>query len=152
KLGEVVKSIMLREKYDVPIRRSAPIVVAERLTDGAGLVLLGCFGLSGLAYGSFLIVPLIAALVAIGVVFGSERLGTSIIQRVGRIKRLARIQRLLEDLHASLRLLMTPRAYAVGTLLSTLSWAMHGFVVWVLAGIYENMTLGIADAMLAYSM
>lgn len=38
KVGEVLKSVLLRRSFDVPIRRSAPIVLAERITDGLGVV------------------------------------------------------------------------------------------------------------------
>jgi glycosyltransferase 2 family protein len=44
KMGEVLKSVMLRESRNVPLARSAPIVVAERLTDLCALLLLGGFG------------------------------------------------------------------------------------------------------------
>jgi glycosyltransferase 2 family protein len=40
KLGEVLKSALLRRSFAVPMRRSAPIVVVERVTDGLGLVAL----------------------------------------------------------------------------------------------------------------
>src|SRR5262249_51363711 len=33
KVGEVLKSFLLKEAYDVPVARTAPIVIAERLTD-----------------------------------------------------------------------------------------------------------------------
>ena len=49
KLGELVKSLFLREARGVPVARSAPIVVAERVTDLAALVILALVGV--LLYG-----------------------------------------------------------------------------------------------------
>ena len=40
KLGELVKSYLLRELHDVPATRTAPIVVAERVTDLLALLVL----------------------------------------------------------------------------------------------------------------
>ena len=50
KVGEVFKSLVLFETHGVPIARTAPIVVAERVTDLIGviiLIVLGSLGFSG---------------------------------------------------------------------------------------------------------
>jgi glycosyltransferase 2 family protein len=44
KLGEVLKSGLLLRSFAVPIRRSAPIVLAERITDATGVVALAALG------------------------------------------------------------------------------------------------------------
>ncbi len=46
KVGEVLKSYLLRESYRQPIARTAPIVLAERLTDLIGVLLLALIGVS----------------------------------------------------------------------------------------------------------
>jgi len=40
KMGEVFKSYLLKQINGTPISRSAPIVIAERLTDGLGMLLI----------------------------------------------------------------------------------------------------------------
>ncbi|TAK33612.1 MAG: flippase-like domain-containing protein [Chloroflexota bacterium] len=45
KLGEWLKSYLLREISGVPVSRSAPIILAERLTDGVAMGLLALGGL-----------------------------------------------------------------------------------------------------------
>jgi uncharacterized protein (TIRG00374 family) len=46
KVGEVLKSYLLRESYQQPIAKTAPIVLAERLTDLIGLLLLMLLGVA----------------------------------------------------------------------------------------------------------
>ncbi len=46
KVGEVLKSYLLRESYQQPIAKTAPIVLAERLTDLMGLLLLMLIGVA----------------------------------------------------------------------------------------------------------
>lgn len=46
KLGEWLKCYLLREVSGAPVSRSAPIVLAERLTDGLALTLLAVLGLA----------------------------------------------------------------------------------------------------------
>lgn len=41
KVGEVLKSALLRRAYGTPVHRTAPIVLAERVTDVLGLVAVG---------------------------------------------------------------------------------------------------------------
>jgi glycosyltransferase 2 family protein len=51
KVGEWLKSYLLRERYGVPISVSAPIILAERLTDGVAMLLLALGGLFAYGYG-----------------------------------------------------------------------------------------------------
>ena len=47
KLGELLKSGLLKRDFDVPVRRSAPVVFAERVTDATGVVVLAVVGGAG---------------------------------------------------------------------------------------------------------
>src|SRR3954451_10309820 len=50
KVGEVFKSLVLAQTHDIAVARTAPIVLAERLTDVLGIVILivaGSVGFSG---------------------------------------------------------------------------------------------------------
>ena len=49
KVGEVLKSYLLRESDGVPMARSAPIVLAERVTDLIGCLLLMLLGIGSAA-------------------------------------------------------------------------------------------------------
>ena len=40
KVGEVFKSAVLARTHGVPVARTAPVVVAERLTDAIGVIVL----------------------------------------------------------------------------------------------------------------
>lgn len=51
KVGEWLKSYLLRERHGVPIAVSAPIVLAERLTDGVAMLLLALGGLFAYGHG-----------------------------------------------------------------------------------------------------
>ena len=66
KVGEWLKSYLLREISGVPFSRSAPIILAERLTDGIALTLLAVAGLALFQVGwQVLLVVTLGALVFI---------------------------------------------------------------------------------------
>lgn len=43
--GELIKSVLVRQRVGTPIAATAPIILAERMTDGLALLLLASFGL-----------------------------------------------------------------------------------------------------------
>ena len=60
KVGEVLKSVLLKRSFGIPIRRSAPIVLAERITDGLGVVVIAAVA-GGLAAGSWEVIAVTVA-------------------------------------------------------------------------------------------
>jgi uncharacterized protein (TIRG00374 family) len=55
KMGEVLKSYLLKEENGTPVSKSAPIVLAERLTDFISIVLLCLLGSYFIDYGRLII-------------------------------------------------------------------------------------------------
>ncbi len=69
KVGEWLKSYLLKEVTGTPISASAPIVIAERLTDGLAMLLLASGGLLIYGYGwEVLSVVFLAALILVTVI------------------------------------------------------------------------------------
>ena len=55
KLGEVLKAVLVRGLVGTHVSRTASVVMAERLTDVAGLVVLGALGVTALPRGPALL-------------------------------------------------------------------------------------------------
>ena len=77
KLGELLKCALLHRSFDVPVRRSAPVVLAERVTDASGVVVVvrsplldrvAFFGEATEASRSLLTVPLFAGMTLLSAV------------------------------------------------------------------------------------
>src|SRR3989442_13562084 len=62
KVGELLKSYFLKRATGVPISRTSPIIVAERLTDGIAMLGLAAIGLVLYPFGR----PVLLALLLIG--------------------------------------------------------------------------------------
>jgi uncharacterized protein (TIRG00374 family) len=52
KMGELIKSVMLKEGYDIALSRSAPVVLAERFTDLLAVYVLALAGSASLVFGT----------------------------------------------------------------------------------------------------
>jgi uncharacterized protein (TIRG00374 family) len=133
KVGEVFKSLVFYETYQVPMVKTAPIVVAERVTDLIGIIVLIVVGSLGFAgglmwagIGSFLVG-------AILVVIASRRLSLGI---VGVFERMpGKIGKIAPKLHASYESLATmlkARNLVVPTLLSIVAWSLECFSLYVI--------------------
>jgi len=77
KLGEVLKCGLLRRSFAVPVRRSAPVVLAERVTDATGVVVLAVAGGVGTDRWPLLVAALAGVAVVVVLVRGPflERFG-----------------------------------------------------------------------------
>lgn len=136
KLGEAIKALLLRQSHGVPAARTAPIVVAERVTDLLALLLLALVGVFTFAVDRrFLAAG--GVLVGAGIAFvGSERLVGKALAMVERTRALARFAPKLREFHAATAALLRPGPLLVATVLSLLSWflecvafhvVVHGF-------------------------
>lgn len=133
KLGEVLKSVFVRQASGAPVARTAPAVVAERATDGTGMVawgFLGAFAL-GLAPGTMVAFLAVAAL---GIaVLRSKRLSLLAERVLLKLPLLNRLAPHLGDFHASSNELLSSRPLVVGTLISFLSWGLECLAVYLCA-------------------
>jgi uncharacterized protein (TIRG00374 family) len=153
KVGEVFKSIVLFETHGVPVARTAPIVIAERVTDVIGVVILIVFGSLGFS-GGLLWAGLGAAAVLVLLVVVSNR-GLSY-ALIGVLERLPgpfrRIGPKLHEAYDSLAMMVKPSNLALPTLLSIVAWALECTALWViLRGFGQGTGFGLATFFYATS-
>lgn len=133
KVGEVFKSAVLAKTHGVPVERTAPIVVADRLTDAIGIVLLIALGSAsfpgGVPWAIAGTLAIIAGLVLILWQRPTAWLCARLEARGGRLAGL--VPKLRAALH-SLRVVAGPSALLVPTLLSVVAWGAEGFALYVL--------------------
>jgi glycosyltransferase 2 family protein len=137
KVGEVFKSVILNQIRGVPIARTAPIVVAERLTDLIGVILLITVGSLGFP-GGMVWAGAGAALVAAILVFvSSRRLSHRMLGLLPRLpgglgRLFGRIAPKLDEALEQLRGLTAARRLPWPTLLSIAAWSLEGVALWVI--------------------
>ncbi|WP_394829841.1 YbhN family protein [Pendulispora albinea] len=141
KVGEVFKSLVLRETHGVPIERTAPIVIAERVTDLIGiivLIVLGSIGFSGGLVWAGAGAVVVAALL---IVVASRRISMGIIAMVGRMPgKVGKLAPKLHDAYESLATLVAPQNLFVPTVLSIAAWAFECLSLWVLLAGFQQTT------------
>jgi glycosyltransferase 2 family protein len=151
KLGELVKSYLLREMHDVPATLTAPIVVAERVTDLIALLVLAISGVA--AYGlAPTLVAVAGAIVAVGLVLLAWTRPTRAL--IDFVTGPAKMRRLREPLHETLGHLATlcrPATLVVATAIAIPAWGCEcvGFALICNAFPGAHVELGLAAAIYA---
>ncbi|CAN5461760.1 MAG: flippase-like domain-containing protein [Actinomycetota bacterium] len=133
KLGEVLKSVFVRQVNGAPIARTAPAVVAERATDGTGMVAWGIIGALAFSFGfGVLALFLLATVVAIAVL-RSKRMSLLAEKLLSRLPVVHRFAPHLHAFHESSNELLSTRPLIVGTVISFLSWGIECVAVYLCA-------------------
>lgn len=134
KIGEVFKAGLLRERFGVPLARGLPVVVAERVYDFLGVLLLAAAGLTawpgplvGLRSGLLAAasVPVLLAL------FQVRPVRDRLVARVAARRQLARYREGLEGATESLGRLLGPRDAGWAVALSTAAWSAECVGMWL---------------------
>ena len=150
KVGEVFKSVLLYESRGVPIEHTAPIVVAERLTDLLALVLLAAIGSAALGQGMSSVVIGGSLVLAIWIACAFEPAGELGLRIAEKLPVLSRIAPKLRDAYGSLRQLVRPGPFTAATLLSVVSWFMECVALWLIVRGF-GVALGWLESTFVYS-
>ncbi|MEZ4313407.1 MAG: lysylphosphatidylglycerol synthase transmembrane domain-containing protein [Polyangiaceae bacterium] len=137
KVGEVFKSLILQQVRGIPVERTASIVVAERVTDLIGVILLIAIGSFRFPGGIVWMSAGLLLVMAILVMVSSPRVADAVVRglpklpgALGRIG--ARVAAKMAEAFARLRTITTPRRLVWPTLLSVVGWGLEGVGLWLI--------------------
>ena len=135
KLGELLKCALLHRSFEVPVRRSAPVVLAERVTDASGVVVLALVGGAGTRSWPLLVVAAVAVV------------GAVVVVRSPLLERFA----FFGEAAAASRALLTVPLFVGMTLLSAASWFFESLAAYVcVRGLDLDLSLG--DTIVVFSL
>jgi uncharacterized protein (TIRG00374 family) len=132
KVGEIFKSAVLEQTHGVPIQRTAPVVVVERMSDLIGVVFLILVGSAGFKSGLPWALAGAAAVLVGFVVILWEKPSRLLLDWLAQHHRFSRFEPKLREAFASLRMLSNPRTLPYPLVLSIAAWACEGISLWVL--------------------
>ncbi|MBF0542940.1 MAG: flippase-like domain-containing protein [Candidatus Riflebacteria bacterium] len=149
KLGEIIKSLILKSRFSIPISKSAPVVMAERLTDLLGLAVIAAWGSSKFAYGENYLLIIVAVMLLFIALLTQPRFWHYLEKAVfSRFSRLSRFRASIKLLEESSENLLSPSSLLVAIPLSTISWAGEGVALYL---IFSAMNVSIPN-LLAISL
>ncbi len=122
KLGELLKSVLLKSRYGTPISYSASIVAAERLTDTLGMLFLVALGLVVYPFGLPALALILAIILAVILLMQSRRLAEYLLALLERLPVMGRFAHLARNLYESAYLMLRWKPLLIALVLAAMAW------------------------------
>ncbi|MBA3534450.1 MAG: flippase-like domain-containing protein [Ardenticatenales bacterium] len=136
KVGALLKSYFLKQSSGIPVARTMPIIVAERLTDGLGMLLMTTVALFAYPAAWPVVLLTFLAVVALILVIQIRPLALRLLSLGERLPGMRRFAGTLHILYESAYDLLRVRALLWATFLGTVARAMEGVALYfVLLGL-----------------
>jgi len=131
KMGEVLKSYLLKEENGTPISKSAPIVVAERLTDFISIVLLCIVGAFVFDYGKLFIIIAGIVFILFTLMLSSRNLSLKIISVFEKLKLISKHIQKVHTAYESIYQMLKIKPLLIAIIISVFAWFFEciGFYV-----------------------
>lgn len=126
KLGEVLKSVFLKDLTGASKSQTAPIVVAERITDLLAFILMVLIGISGFTEQRAILAAVLATFVLIVsfcLIVGVRSFSLWMIGIMSKLPVISRVAPKLLTAYESTYILITPKRLLVAVLISVPSWS-----------------------------
>ncbi len=139
KVGEVLKSVLLKEAKGIDVASTAPVVMMERITDLLGLCVIAALGVLMFGQGVWPLMVCLGLMVVGLFVLSQARLMDWLICTIEKMKWGVKLGTALREAHDSIRLLLAPGVLLNTTLMSVVSWGLEGvafyFIIVGLGGV-----------------
>lgn len=131
KMGEVMKSFLLKDYRDIPVSRSSPVIVAERATDIIGVVILGSAGALAYGFGREVLAITVVLTVLFITIVQIRSLCFRLIHLAERLPLIGRFAHHFEDFYESAYVLLKARHLIPTVILSTVGWFFECLAAYV---------------------
>jgi uncharacterized protein (TIRG00374 family) len=138
KMGEVLKSYLLKEENNTPVSKSAPIILGERLTDFVSIVILCIIGSYVFNYGKALILIIGVIFLATIILLSSRTLSLKIIGFFEKIKFLKKHIRKIHNAYDGIYIMVKIKPLLIATFISLLSWSFECLGFYVVINVFSN--------------
>ncbi len=136
KVGELLKSYLLKRSTGEPMSRTAPVIVCERLTDGVAMIGLAAIGLVLYRFGWELLLALFILGFAIILLAQNRALALSLLAFAERLPAVSRIAHMARTFYESAYTLLQWKPVLLGILIGLISWSGEcGALYFVYAGL-----------------
>jgi glycosyltransferase 2 family protein len=123
KVGELLKSYLLKRTTGEPISRTSPVIVAERLSDGIAMLLLATTGLVLYRFGWELLIFMLVVGMGGIMVIQNRRLSLALLGFGERLPLVSRFAHLLRAFYESAFILLQWKPLLVAVTIGFISWS-----------------------------
>lgn len=151
KFGEVLKSAILKQRFNQPISRTTPIIFTERITDMISLVLIAAYGVITYEYGKYILLLTVFLLVLIILILTNKNIMNTLTEKLSRVQFFNKRLQGIININDSFWILLKPSRTFLMTMLSLFAWAAE-CIAFYLISIQINSQMTFELAAFIYSM
>nr|WP_255216219.1 lysylphosphatidylglycerol synthase transmembrane domain-containing protein [Pseudenhygromyxa sp. WMMC2535] len=143
KVGEVLRSVLLRASNGVPFTRTAPVVVADRLSDLIALVVLALIGIADFSeYLPHVLGALVLVLAGV-ILLGSPRLFGGLLRLCARLPVVGGLAERALGMVDSAAVLLRLRYLGVLSAISVVGWGLECVGYWLILNAFPGVSAGL---------
>ncbi len=153
KAGELVKPYLLMKARDIPMTRTVPVLVSERLTDGLAVVILAAIGVgTHYAQATWLVFGVLALTVGLIIAFMVKPVGLFLLNTAAKLPGFRKFTPRIASSYMAMRSCLQPLPLALMLILSLVAWFAECVGMWlVFKGLLVPATLDISTFLYAFS-
>ena len=150
KLGEVLKSVLVKEITGEPISKTAPIILAERITDFLSLLIIALVGAIIFDYGGDVTIVVAAFFIFLIFIVSNKKIALPIISFFEKIPLIKKYIHNIHSAYESSYQLLKIKPLILMTLLSLVSWGFECLGYYLIL-LNFNLDFGLFWASFSYS-
>lgn len=132
KVGELVKSQLLKSKFGISRTTTAPIVLAEQLYTVVGIFIVSMFGIWNFELGIYIMIIFGALLAIVFFLISSKKFFNKFLCLINKIKFLSKFTEPLTDSYDVIKKSTRGRIFVYSSSLSTLFWLVESITVYLI--------------------
>ncbi len=125
KVGELLKSYLVKQIKDVPISKTAPIIFVERITDFTSLMIIALIGAYSFSYGKEIVVAVTIALVILLIILSNKKIAFPLLKLLEKNKFLNKHLEKIHNAYNSSSIMLKPLPLFYMTIVSLIAWSFE---------------------------
>jgi len=130
KVGELIKSQLLKTKFNVPRTKTVPIVISEQLYNLIGIIIATSIGIWSFELGVYVFLFAIALLIFLLIMISSRVFFEKFLNIIRKIKFIAKYVESLPDSYDVVRKSLKGPVFIYSIILSTLFWIVESVIAY----------------------
>lgn len=138
KIGDLIKSYMLKEVNGTPVNSTIPIVFAERVTEFVSLLLLVILGLNLFSKSIIIVLISLLSIIILFILLFNSRINNKLISLLSKSKKLEKYIDPINLTISNSKILLSPKPFALMFILSFIIWLVEAFGFYLILIQFSN--------------
>ena len=159
KVGELIKSQLLKTKYNIPRTKTAPIIIVEQLNNLLGIITVSCAGLGIMGLfdikffdiSNYVIIVATIVLATILTIVNSKKIFRKIFLKISKFRFISKYELSVDSSYDILKNLLSGKFVISSIALSSLFWIIEGLIVYSILLAFNIETLVFMTTITTYT-